>query len=110
MEPFSESPDIDVTLNGRALTLIKHIRLNVIHGASTCHFAHTSSAFYWDTMTICNPTTEKNDPVVWTLKMIMTNCINAILLGMQGCRRFTGRSGSAGSSAKPFLETGLLFC
>ena len=44
--------DVHLNLNSRAL-------IKVIHRVFTCHLA-TSCTIYWTTMTICNPTIEKN--------------------------------------------------
>ena len=62
-ENWSLTKNIDLTLNATALILIKYIKVNVLHTASNCYVAQTSSTLYWGTVTICNPSTEKNHPV-----------------------------------------------
>ena len=45
-ENLPMTKNIDLALNAIAQILIKHIRENVIHRASNCYFAPTSSTLY----------------------------------------------------------------
>ena len=72
-ENWSLTKNIDLTLNATALILIKYIRVNVIHRVSNCYLAQTSSTLYWGTVTICNPSTEKNHPVCRKPEICISN-------------------------------------
>ena len=73
-ENWSLTKNIDLTLNATALILIKYIKVNVIHRVSNCYLAQTSSTLYWGTVTICNPSTEKNHPVGATKHLYKRVC------------------------------------